>query len=98
MTIALPQHALKYLSIACGAVFGLYVIFMIMAVSFASLEVERARDARTKEASVVALETDYYAAIDRLAGSNPTALGYVTPSDVEYVNESGSPVVTRADR
>lgn len=96
--ITLPNNSIKCLSVACGAVFALYVVFMIAAVSFASVEVEHARDARAKESSVVALETEYYAAIARLSSGDPRAEGFVTPSEVEYVTADGAPVVTRADR
>jgi len=96
--ISMPSHFLKQLSIACGAVFAAYVVFLVAAISFAAVEVERSRAARIEESTVVALETKYYAAVAELAKSDPAALGYVTPDHVVYVTENGAPAFSRAAR
>jgi hypothetical protein len=79
-------------------VFAAYVVFLVAAISFAAVEVERSRAASDQESAVVALETKYYAAVGKLAESDPATLGYVTPLKVVYVNQNGAPALSRAAR
>ena len=96
--ISMPTHFLKHLSLACAAVFAAYVVFLVAAISFAAVEVERSRAATDKESAVVALETKYYAAVATLAKADPAALGFVAPVRVVYVTENGAPAFSRAAR
>lgn len=98
MTFSLPQKSLSYLGFACFAAFGLYVILMAGALYFASSATELAGIARTKEADVVALETEYYAAIAKITKTDPSELGFVMPAKVVYVEAVGAPAFSRADR
>lgn len=95
--ISLPNKCLSRLALACAATFGVYVVFMVMAIYFASSATELSGIARSKEADVVALETEYYAAISELSQMNPAALGLVAPRQVGYVAAAGGPSVSRAD-
>lgn len=96
--ISLPDRFLSRLFLACGALFGAYVLVMITTIYFASYASELTGSIREREASVVALETEYYAAIGVLSESDPAALGFVSPLRVEYVASAGAPAFSRADR
>lgn len=97
MTIALPSRIIRHLAIACGAAFAAYVALVLATVYFASYATELAGEIREREAAIVALETEYYDAVGRLTASDPSALGFVTPSAVRYVSADGVPSFTRAD-
>jgi hypothetical protein len=71
---------------------------MIGAIYFASSATELAGIARATEADVVALETEYYAAIAKITETDPAELGFVMPAKVVYVDAVGSPALSRADR
>jgi len=94
---ALPKKSLSYLAAACAFVFAVYVVLMVTAMYFASSATELAGIARSKEADVVALETEYYAAIKELTKTDPASLGFVTPTEVEYVAAVGFPAFSRAE-
>lgn len=96
--MTLPNKFLTHLAVACAATFAVYVACMVMAIYFASSATELAGSARVREAEVVALETEYYAAISDLSKTDPSTLGLVTPRQVGYVAAAGGPAVSRADR
>jgi hypothetical protein len=96
--IFLPDRILTRLSYACGALFAAYVVLVVSTIYFASYKTELSSDVREREAAIVALETEYYAAVGSLTASDPGALGFVTPAAVRYVSAVGAPTFTRADR
>lgn len=96
--IPLPNKSLSILALACAAAFVVYVALMVTAIYFASSATELAGIARAKEADVVALETRYYDAIREITKTDPAALGFVTPTEVNYVAATGFPAFSRADR
>lgn len=98
MTFSLPAKSLTYLGFACAATFLVYVVLMAGALYFASSATELAGIARAKEADVVALETEYYAAIAVITETDPAELGFVMPAKVVYVEANGAPAFSRADR
>lgn len=93
----LPAHTITWLSYACGALFALYVGFVLATVYFASYRTELASELREREATIVALETEYYDAVEKLTASDPADLGFVSPKQVRYVSAVGAPVFSRAD-
>lgn len=96
--ISFPAKSLSYLMLACVGAFAVYVVLMVGALYFASSATELAGLARSEEAEVVALEIEYYAAMAELTKTDPATFGYVTPSVVVYVEASGAPAFSRADR
>lgn len=96
--IFFPAKSLSYLLLTCAVVFGVYVFLMVGALYFASSATELSALARAKEADVVTLEAKYYAEMSELAKTNPATEGYMTPSVVVYVEASGAPAFSRADR
>lgn len=98
MKFALPEKSLLYLSLACALAFAVYVVLMVGALYFASSATELAGIARSKEADVVTLETQYYSAITKLTRVDPADLGFVMPSKVVYVETAGAPALSRAER
>jgi len=94
----MPEKCLSRLLFATAGLFAVYVVFLITAIYFASSATQLAGESRSREADVVALETEYYAAVSALSKANPSALGYVMPHRVDYVTALGSPTLTRADR
>jgi len=96
--ITLPKKSLFYLAVACASGFMVYVALFVSALYFASSTTEYLGIARATEADVVALETEYYIAIQKLTKTNPEELGYVTPRKVVYVEVAGAPALSRAER
>lgn len=95
--IRLPAHSVTLLSYMCGILLAVYVAFVLATIYFASYKTELASELREREAAIVALETEYYAAVGKLTASDPATFGFVAPAQVRYVSAVGAPAFTRAD-
>ncbi len=95
--IRLPTRSVTFLSYTCGVLLAVYVGFVLATIYFASHKTELASELREREAAIVALETEYYAAVGELTASDPASLGFVAPAQVRYVSAVGAPAFSRAD-
>jgi hypothetical protein len=84
----MSDRIIPALSVSCGALTTLYISLMVMTIFFASWQTESVNSLRTIEGQIGNLEANYYTALNKISTMDPTTLGFVTPSQVEYVNAS----------
>ncbi len=83
--IPTPDRLIPVLSVSCGVLTVLYVTLVVTTIFFASWQSQAIGTIRTSESTIGNLESQYYSAINSVSSINPTALGFVAPTDVEYV-------------
>lgn len=88
---------IPFLSLLAAALGTVYLVLMAGTVFFAGMENSLRAEARLAEARVAALEAEYYDRMDLIATADPASYGLVNPSRVVYVEEDGSPALSRAD-
>ncbi len=94
----MPSRTIHFLSYACLALVGAYLVLITATLFFASVKSSLTGELRERETAVASLETEYYDAIAALSTENYVSAGFVSPSAVRYVSAGGDAVVTRADR
>lgn len=92
----MSNRLIPLLSISCSILIGVYLVLVATTIFFAAWETKLSASVRASESRIVALETEYYAAIDAINTTNLASAGYTRPKSVEYVNQTGSPTVTFA--
>lgn len=85
------SRLIPLLSILMGALLAAYVALMVATILFASLQTQLAQNVQEKRMDIAKLESTYYVAVANLDGTDPHALGYVTPSHVQYVSQAAMP-------
>lgn len=81
----MSDRLIPTLSISCGALTMLYVGLMVTTVFFATWQTESVSSVRSAESAIGTLEANYYTAINHASTLNPTTLGFVAPTHVQYV-------------
>lgn len=94
----MPDRTITILAATSGVLFAAYVALVGVTVYFATIRTELSLSVRDLESEVAALETEYYNAISELSVTDTALLGFVTPSEVDYVAQGGEPALTRAER
>jgi hypothetical protein len=84
----MSDRIIPVLSISCGALTTIYMSLMVMTICFASYQTAGTSSLRTTEGQIGNLEANYYTALTKISTMNPTTLGFVEPSQVEYVAAS----------
>jgi hypothetical protein len=82
----MSDRIIPTLSISCGALTTLYVSLMVMTIFFASWQTEAMSTLRTTEGQIGNLEANYYTTLNKISTMDPATLGFVTPSQVQYVS------------
>jgi hypothetical protein len=86
----MSDRIIPALSISCGALTLMYMVLMVMTISFATWQTESVNSVRSAESAIGTLEANYYTAMNHASSLNPATLGYVAPTQVEYVAEATS--------
>jgi hypothetical protein len=85
MTMPMPDKLIPVLSAACAALTALYVVLVITTIFLASWQSQSMSDVRNTESAIGNLEAQYYTTINQINTMDPHSLGFVSPSDIEYV-------------
>lgn len=94
----MSSKTIPVLSVACISALVLYLALLATTVFFAAWQTELAASLRASETAAGSLETEYYAALDKLSAADASAAGLVKPVAVNYVALGGTPALTRAGR
>ncbi len=86
----MSDRLIPVLSISCGALTLSYLFLMITTIFFASYQTEALNSVRNNESIIATLESTYYSDTNRINSLDPSTLGYVMPSNVQYVAESNN--------
>jgi hypothetical protein len=81
----MPNRLIPVLSFSCGTLTLSYVVLMVTTIFFAAWQTQAMGSVRLAESTIGNLEANYYTTINHLSSLDPTALGYVSPGQVEYV-------------
>jgi hypothetical protein len=81
----MPDRLIPVLSVACAALTTLYVALVVTTIFFASWQSQAMSNVRITESSIGNLEAKYYDTINQVSQMDPATLGFVTPTDIEYV-------------
>ena len=93
--IARPR-LIPALTAVVGMLIAVYVALMITTIIFASLQTQLAQNVQNAHKEIAKLEDAYYASVAALDATDPHALGYVTPTRVQYLTQSSLPNLTFA--
>lgn len=80
----MPDRTVMMLSFAAGIIFFMYIVMVIVTVTFATVQTGLAAAVRTTEGEIAQLETTYYAAIAQQNAATPASIGLVAPESVTY--------------
>ncbi|MDB5189597.1 MAG: hypothetical protein JWL82_554 [Parcubacteria group bacterium] len=83
-SLAMPDRTITMLSFLAAGIFFVYLVLVIITVSYATMQTSLAAEARTTEGAIAQLETTYYSAISKGSASTPSSAGLVAPVVVEY--------------
>ena len=84
----MSDRILPVLSISCGTLTVSYMVLVAMTVFFAAWQTQAVSSVRTMQASIASLEVQYYSATNHINSMDPTSLGFVTPSQIQYVAQA----------
>jgi hypothetical protein len=76
------------LGISCAFLTVSYVALVVITVFFAAWQSQSVLSLRTTEGTIGNLEAKYYTTMNHVTSIDPTTLGFVTPSTVQYVAEA----------
>lgn len=82
---SMPSRTIPVLSVSVGILFIAYVALVIVTILFATWQTQAASSISDAQATIGTLEAQYYASIGALDSTNPYSLGFVQPTQVEYV-------------
>jgi hypothetical protein len=93
----MPERLNTYLGSLAGLMLVAYLALVIGTIFLANVQTELADSVSDAEASIGALETQYYAAIASVNAEDPATFGFVVPAKKEYARAAASlPTLTRA--
>jgi len=85
IAIVMPDRTIPVLAVATGCLIALYLVLMITTIFFAAWQTQLARGIDDTREDIHQLEQEYYGAIAKIDSTDPSAVGLVAPSRVEYV-------------
>jgi hypothetical protein len=89
--MTMPTRIIPVLSFSAGGLVLVYLGLIVTTVLFATWQTQAASSIRDAQATIGMLETQYYASIGTLDSTDPATLGFVHPSQVEYVAAANLP-------
>ena len=87
----MSERLIPTLSISCGALVVTYVALVVTTIFFATWQTESVSSVRNAESAIGTLEANYYTAINHASTLNPTTLGFVAPTHIQYVATAQNP-------
>ncbi len=94
----MPNRLTTVFSYAAGALLAVYLVLVVVTVSFAAWQTELAHSVRETEMAIGELETQYYQAIGQINDMDPASAGFVSPATIGYVVDTGPSGLSRATR
>ena len=88
-TMHMPDRLVPLMGMLCGFLVISYMALMGATIFYASWQTQSVSSLRTAESNIGNLEFQYYDTINKVSAINPSSLGFVTPTDVEYI--TGTP-------
>jgi hypothetical protein len=89
--MTMPTRTIPVLSVSASILLVAYLALVVTTVVFASWQTQAASSIRDAEASIGMLESQYYASVAQLDSTDPATLGFVHPTNVQYVASAGVP-------
>lgn len=93
---AMPDRTVTFLIFTACGIFALYLVMVVITVSYAAVQTSLAADVRATEGTIATLEATYYDAIAHQNGTSPSELGLVAPAQVLYATEKPAAGLTFA--
>lgn len=87
----MPSRTIPVLSLSVGVLLFAYMALVVTTIVFATWQTQAASSISDAQAAIGTLETQYYASIGALDSTNPYSLGFVQPTQVEYVAAANLP-------
>ena len=81
---AMPDRTVSFLMLTAGAIFALYVVLVIVTITFAAAQTSLAAEVRTTEGTIAGLESSYYERLAAQSAESPSSIGLVKPAEVQY--------------
>jgi len=86
----MTDRIIPALSISCGGLAILYVGLVISTIFFATWQTQAVSTITDAQSNIANLESNYYSITNRISQIDPTQVGFVEPSDVQYVAEASN--------
>lgn len=80
----MPDRTVAFLTYTAGALFTVYIAFVVVTISLATMQTGLAAEVRETEGTIAQLETSYYTSISRENAATPASAGLVAPAAVLY--------------
>lgn len=80
----MPDRTVTFLSVSAGALFTVYILFVVLTIVFATRQTDLSMQLRDTEGRISELEMSYYAQVAKDNASSPASIGLVQPTEVEY--------------
>ena len=80
----MPDQTVLLLTWTAGALFALYLVFVIITVVFATMQTSLAVRVQEAQSQISGLESTYYADLARENATTPASIGLVQPEEVKY--------------
>lgn len=87
----MPDRTISILSYGAIALVGAYLALVIVTVSLAAYQTDLAVLVHETEGDIGMLETEYYAMVEQVDGTDPSAIGLVKPAKVTYAMKATAP-------
>lgn len=87
----MPDRTISVLSYASLVLVFAYMALVIVTVSLAAYQTDLAVLVHETEGDINAIETKYYAMVERIDDTDPSAIGLVKPAQVTYAAEAKAP-------
>ena len=89
--MTMPSRTIPVLATSTAVLFLAYLVLVITTILFATWQTQASSAISDSQAAIGALETQYYASVGSLDSTNPYSLGFVQPTQVEYVAAANLP-------
>ncbi|MDR3548499.1 MAG: hypothetical protein P4M11_09595 [Candidatus Pacebacteria bacterium] len=86
----MTDRIIPTLGISCGALTILYIGLMISTIFFAAWQTQSVSTVNNLQSQIGNLENNYYTLTSHISQINPTSVGFVEPSQVQYVAEANN--------
>ncbi len=87
----MPDRTISFLSAVAAALTGLYVVLVVVTVTYATIQTDLALTVRDTESEIGMVESRYYEQVSALAATNPVDMNLSKPVSVTYATLAKAP-------
>lgn len=87
----MPDRTISFLSVVAAALTSLYVVLVVVTVTYATMQTELALSVRDTESDIGMVESHYYQQVSVLAATNPVDMNLGKPLSVTYATLAKAP-------